>query len=141
MERVNDAMSQGDVQLRADVWWSLYEDAENHDDTILNGGRRIKHLLTPIPGRMSAGQILSIIPKDLFDRWRRDNKHRAYGPARDVMDGLDKLNGIEAESSRKRKRGKETVEEVIRMLKKDWPDMKLENSDDILPGLLSQIKK
>jgi hypothetical protein len=44
-------------------------------------------------------------------------------------------------SSRKRKREKDTVEEVMRTLKKDYPDMKLEDSKDILPGLLSQVKK
>jgi MoxR-like ATPase len=141
MYYLNNAMSKADVQLRADVWWSLYDDAENHNYAIVNGGQRIKHLLTPIPGRLSAEQIISIIPTELRDRWRRDNSHRAHGPARDVMEGLEKLDGIEAESSRKRKRGKDSVEEVIRILKRDYPDMKLEDSKDILPSLLSQVKK
>lgn len=141
MKKVNDAMSQGDAQLRADVWWSLYDDAEDHDHEMIVGAQRIRHLLTPIPGRTSVEQILNIIPKELRDRWRDENNHRSLGPARDVMEGLDKLDGIEAESSRKRKRGKDTVEEVIRMLKRDWPDMKLEDSKDILPSLLAQVKK
>jgi hypothetical protein len=54
---------------------------------------------------------------------------------------FDKLDGVEAEGSRKRKRDRDKVEEVLRMLKKNLPDMKLEDSKDILPGLLSQVKK
>jgi hypothetical protein len=90
---------------------------------------------------MLAEHILSILPKELLDRWREGTRHRAYGSANDIMNCLEKLDGIEVASSRKRKRGKETVEEVIRLLKKDYPDMKLEDSKDILPGLLSQVKK
>jgi len=141
MFHLNNAMSQADTQLRADVWWSLFDDAEIHEWTILNGGQRICHLLTPIPGRMLAEHILAILPKDLRDRWREGTVHRAYGSANDIMNCLEKLDGIEVASSRKRKRGKDTVEEVIRTLKKDYPDMKLEDSKDILPGLLSQVKK
>ena len=141
MYHLNNAMSQADTQLRADVWWSLFDDAETHEWTILNGGQRICHLLTPIPGRMLAEQILSILPNELRDRWREGTRHRAYGSANDIMNCLEKLDGIEVASSRKRKRGKDTVEEVIRTLKKDYPDMKLEDSKDILPGLLSQVKK
>jgi hypothetical protein len=141
MYDLNNAMSQSDTQLRADVWWTLFDDAEIHDYTVLNGGQRICHLLTPIPGRMLAEQILSILPKELRDRWREGTRHRAYGSANDIMNCLEKLDGIEVASSRKRKRGKDTVEEVIKSLKKDYPDMKLEDSKDILPGLLSQVKK
>jgi hypothetical protein len=141
MYHLNNAMSQADTQLRADVWWSLFDDAETHEWTILNGGQRICHLLTPIPGRMLAEQILAILPKDLRDRWREGTRHRAYGSANDIMNCLEKLDGTEVASSRKRKRGKDTVEEVIRALKKDYPDMKLEDSKDILPGLLSEVKK
>jgi len=141
MYDLNNAMSQADTQLRADVWWSLFDDAETHSCSILNGGQRICHLLTPIPGRMSAEQILAILPEDLRDRWREGTKQRNYGSANDIMDCLDKLEGIAVESSRKRKRGKDTIEELIRALKKDYPDMKLEDSKDILPGLLSQVKK
>jgi hypothetical protein len=141
MYHLNNAMSQADTQLRADVWWSLFDDAETHEWTILNGGQRICHLLTPIPGRMLAEQILSILPKELRDRWREGTRHRAYGSANDIMNCLEKLDGTEVASSRKRKRGKETVEEVIRLLKKDYPDMKLEDSKDVLPGLLSEVKK
>jgi len=141
MYDLNNAMSQADTQLRADVWWSLFDDAETHDYTILNGGQRICHLLTPIPGRMLAEHIITILPRELRDRWREGTRHRAYGSANDIMNCLEKLDGIEVASSRKRKRGKETVEEFIRSLKKDYPDMKLEDSKDILPGLLSQVKK
>ena len=141
MYDLNNAMSQADTQLRADVWWTLFDDAETHSCSILNGGQRICHLLTPIPGRMSAEQIIAILPEDLRDRWREGTKQRNYGSANDIMDCLDKLEGIAVESSRKRKRGKDTIEELIRALKKDYPDMKLEDSKDILPGLLSQVKK
>lgn len=141
MYHLNNAMSQADTQLRADVWWSLFDNVETHEGTILNGGQRICHLLTPIPGRISAEQILAIIPKDIRADWRKVAQCRAYGSARDIMDCLDKLDGIEVECSKKRKREKDTAEQVIGMLKKDFPEMKLEDSKDILPGLLSQVKK
>jgi hypothetical protein len=141
MEGLNNAMSQADVQLRADVWWSLLDDAENHCHVILNGGQRIAHLLTPIPGRMSAEQIINIVPKVLRDKWRRDLSHRAHGPARQIMDCLDKLDGVDAESSRKRKRDRDKVEEVIEMLKRTFPDVEWSDDKAIFGGLLSCLKK
>lgn len=141
MEGLNHAMSQADVQLRADVWWSLLDDVENHSPVILNGGQRIAHLLTPIPGRMSAEQIINVLPKELREKWKRDSSHRAHGSARRIMECFDKLDGVDAESSKKRKRDRDKVKEVIGMLKKNFPDMKCSDSVDILPGLMTHVRK
>jgi hypothetical protein len=141
MAQLNVEMSRADSQLRADVWWALVDERENHYSAYINGAQRIAHLLTPIPDRMSAGQIKSIISANLRETWRKNSGDRGHGGARLIMDAFIALDGADPETSRKRKRGQEKVEEVIRMLKKDFPEMNLADSKDILPGLLSQVKK
>jgi hypothetical protein len=137
---LNQAMMESGNQLRADVWWTLFDDLDQHSPEDEVGGSRIVYLLTPIPDRMSFRQIAQAFPDETIPHWLIDIKHDNSPTAKRIAACLDAFDGAAA-SSRKRKRDPEKVEEVLQMLKREFPDMKLASSKDILPGLTALVKR
>jgi hypothetical protein len=140
MFKLNQAMLRGDIDLRADVWWALYEDVDHHDIKSLVGGARIEHIATMIPSRISS----ELVCRNVFDNilvWREQLEDDRSLRARAIDTKLLQYIFESPPASKKRKRDPEKVDEAFRMLRKEFPEMKLADSKDILPGLTAMIKR
>lgn len=136
-----EAVGRADEDVRADVWWSIVDVAADMDVEDASSCRRIQHLLTPIPDRLSTEQIKSILPVDTVAVWRHGTINVNSRGKRLVKEGLDRLENLNPDSGRKRKRDLEKEENLRRMLKKDLPDLDFQDGKDVLPILLGQIRR
>lgn len=140
MFKLNQAMLRGDVDLRADVWWTLFEIVDQHDAKRLIGGSRIEHLATMIPSRIPC-ELVSELVLQRIPAWAEQLEDDRSLRKQVICTKLAQYIDAESPPSKKRKRDPEKVDEAFRILKKEFPDMKLADSKDILPGLAGLIKR
>lgn len=128
----------GHPALRRDVWWGLHSRVATFNLNTVPGRETISFLLTPIPFHVSSQVILSLISKEILERWK--DQANFSGDA-SIRQKIGEVMHLPPSTSLKRKREENPVELRVRdILRTKAPELDIEgNLLETLPQALATL--